>query len=54
MADTSFEGYFEITDQTGPSESNYECSCGSLIWDINAHVNFHRLLGQLCKVERQA
>lgn len=51
---TQYKGWFTITDQTMPADSNYECSCGVLIWDIPRHVEFHQLLGQVCKVERQA
>ena len=53
MSETEYEGYFEITDKQGPSETEFQCSCGNLVWDVDFHINFHRLFGQVCTVKRQ-
>lgn len=47
-------GYFEITNQTRPGDSNLECSCGVVIWNVELHVKFHQLLGHAVTVEQEA
>jgi hypothetical protein len=49
MSETAYEGVYEITDQVGPRDSNFECSCGVLIWDIAAHIRYHTRYGELCE-----
>lgn len=51
--ETTYEGWFEITNQTDDStDSNAECSCGVLVWDVQLHIKFHRLLGHVCEDKR--
>ena len=52
--ETGYEGYYTITDQLQSAETQLQCSCGVLIWDVDGHVHFHQSLGHLCTVERQA
>jgi hypothetical protein len=54
MSGVEYQGWFEITDQTGPVDSNVECSCGVLVWDVEGHKRFHQLLGQVVTDKREA
>jgi hypothetical protein len=49
--DTDYQGYYKITPMPGPSETHFPCSCGVLIWDVEAHVAYHQRHGELCTVE---
>jgi hypothetical protein len=51
--ETTYEGWFEITNQTDDSvDSNAECSCGVVVWDVEGHKRFHQLLGQVVTDKR--
>ena len=52
--ETGYEGYYEITDKTGPAEPDFHCSCGVVVWGVEAHIVHHQRHGEVCTVKRQA